>query len=55
MHMINTNLALKELEAASKRCEYYGKRIIGKTNIERLFLFLTKFKERKVFFNKQLF
>ena len=32
-----------------------GKRIIGKTNIERLFLFLTKFKERKVFFNKQLF
>ena len=38
-------------------CHYIvdGKRIIGKTNIERLFLFLTKFKERKVFFNKQLF
>lgn len=30
MHMINTNLALKELEAVSKRCEYYGKRIIGR-------------------------
>ena len=28
--MINTNLALKKLEAASKRCEYYGKRIIGR-------------------------
>ena len=28
--MINTNLALKELEAASKRCGYCGKRIIGR-------------------------
>lgn len=38
-------------------CHYIvnGKRIIGKTNIERLFLFLTKYKDGKIVFNKQLF
>lgn len=38
-------------------CHYIvnGKRIIGKTNIERLFVFLTKYKDGKIVVNKQLF
>ena len=38
-------------------CHYIvnGKRIIGKTNIERLFVFLTKYNDGKIVFNKQLF
>ena len=38
-------------------CNYIvnGKRIIGKTNIERLFVFLTKYKDGKIVVNKQLF
>lgn len=38
-------------------CHYIvdGKRIIGKTNIERLFAFLTKYKEGKIIEQKSLF
>lgn len=38
-------------------CHYFvnGKRIIGKTNIERLFVFLTKYKDGKIIVNKMLF
>lgn len=38
-------------------CHYIvnGKRIIGKTNIERLFVFLTKYKDGKIVVSKQLF
>ena len=38
-------------------CHYIvnGKRIIGKTNIERLFLFLTKYKDGKIVSNMHLF
>lgn len=32
-----------------------GKRIIGKTNIERLFVFLTNYREGNIIVNKQLF
>ena len=38
-------------------CHYIvdGKRIIGKTNIERLFVFLTKYKEGKIIEQNSLF
>ena len=45
------------IKSINNLCHYIvnGKRIIGKTNIERLFVFLTKYKDGKIVVNKQLF
>lgn len=51
--------AVKEdkTKSINNLCHYIvdGKRIIGKTNIERLFAFLTKYKEGKIIEQKSLF
>ena len=50
----DTNINAKSI---NNLCHYIvnGKRIIGKTNIERLFVFLTKYKNEKLPIIKDLF
>ena len=47
----------KKTKSINNLCHYIvdGKRIIGKTNIERLFVFLTKYKEGKIIEKYSLF
>lgn len=64
MSQIKARYWLKIIEAVqdintksiNNLCHYNvdGKRIIGKTNIERLFVFLTKYKNGKIVINKKL-
>lgn len=64
MSQIKARYWLKIIEAVqdtntkslNNLCHYNvdGKRIIGKTNIERLFLFLTKYKNGKIVLNKKM-
>lgn len=46
-----------KIKSANNLCNYIvnGKRIIGKTNIERLYVFLTKYKEGKIIEQNSLF
>lgn len=46
-----------KIKSVNNLCNYIvnGKRIIGKTNIERLYVFLTKYKEGKIIEQNSLF
>ena len=45
------------VKSMNNLCNYYseGKRIIGKTNIERLFIFLTSYKNGNIVLNESFF
>ena len=47
----------EKTKSINNLCHYIvnGKRIIGKTNIERLFVFLTKYKDGKIIEQNSLF